>query len=146
MGFGIGFYPTGGRTWYAGMVTFKALIDAIRANYSETVRCYLMRIGDPPGVPPEDSLISCPSILIQPVQDPNPAGKADRPIDQAHSRGMAEDAALREYKIDVIFGRAGSCEFSKARKLIWITDFQHKYTPEIYAPQGCRERDRQLRN
>src|SRR5262245_66248176 len=85
MGFGIGFYPTGGRTWYAGIVTFKSLIDAIRARYSETIRCYLMRIGDPSGASPEDSLIGCPSIAIQAVRDPKSAGKADRPVDGTQS-------------------------------------------------------------
>src|SRR3954454_14959472 len=145
MGLGIGFYPSGGRTWYAGIVTFKALLDGIRLNYGETVRCYLMRTADQPTAASEDRLIGSESITIQLVPDRNAGEKADSRA-QRHSHGVPEDVALREHEIDVIFGMAGSCEFSKARKLIWLTDFQHKYTPDIYGPDGCRARDRKFRD
>jgi glycosyltransferase involved in cell wall biosynthesis len=146
MGLGIGFYPTGGRTWYAGIVTFKALLDGIRLTFGETVRCYLMRVADQPTAGSDERFVVGESIAIQPVPDRDSETKADWQAAQPHNHGLPEDVALRKYNIDLIFGRAGSCEFSKARKLIWLTDFQHKYTPDIYTPEGCRARDRTLRD
>lgn len=147
MGLGIGFYPPGGPTWYAGVVTFKALLDGIRLKYGEAVRCYLLRVADGyPGGMSNGPLTGREDVAVLPVTEPLAEECLARGLAQSYEPALAEALALSKYKIDVVFGKSGSCEFSRAKKLIWLTDFQHRYTPDLYTPAGCRAREQALRD
>ncbi len=126
--------------WEGGAVYVTTLIHALRISVPEAGRFIVQEGGE---VVPEMLRAEIDGVIE--VRRPGPRtarGLAARAAHRFFSQDPTLEAALRERKIDALFGFVLSAQPGRVPLLSCIPDFQHVHLPEMFSAEERHSRDK----
>ena len=120
----------GGNEWQAGVSYMKALLHALRQNYSGSVNPFILTANTKDDVPV--------ALMGQQVE----ILKIDESRGWISSWKMKR--TLKHHQIDLVFGLLLQRRYGRVPTLSWIPDFQHIHLPEMFSDLECRKRNKKF--
>ncbi len=130
------FFPTGDYGWYAGVAFFSGLAYSVNVNYGEEVKIYLGFFGENQEKVyrrAADTIVNISSRTLY-----------DRAISKVCGYDYRVKRIINREKINAVFSMIPTQKYGKTPLISWITDFQHKYLPEMFSEEECSWRDKRF--
>lgn len=139
----IAFYPIGGKSWVAGMITLKNLFFAIRSICGDKVKfCLIDERPKERDIPKELKSVIDEVFVLPQLRKRNILGISDYIAKRVFFYELHKVSVIRKKGVDVVLGSAIYRKFSPIPVISWVWDFQHRHLPQLFSPEECIHRER----